>query len=259
MKVYGSFTKNNNVHYFFGNVDLINNTVIIENEEAHHCAKVLRLKEGNIIGILPHQNTASEKSAIYIAELTSINKKQCQASIKEIRKVETPSPRTHLIISPPKNNERIEWLVEKSVELQAYSLLFVKSERCIRKTLNLERLKKIILSAAKQCGNPLLPKIELFDNLKNLIRQISINNGFYILLHCEKSVHKIKLSANFLYQIKQEYSDIYVFIGPEGDWTSNEINTMLSSLKKISEIDMGNIRLRSETAAISILSVLRIE
>lgn len=245
------------MHYFFGHVDLANNLTIIENEEAHHCATVLRLKEGDIIGILTLEKD-NNPIVIYKAELIRVHKKECQAIIKDSRIFEPPSVKIHLIISPPKSNERLEWLVEKAVELQAFSLLFVKSKRCIRSTLNIDRLKKIALAASKQAANPLCPEVKFFTHLQDLSRETLKPTALYLLLHCKESDRKIKINTNFLEQIKEKkYPDIYVFVGPEGDWTVEEINFVLNKFSDTLEINLGDTRLRTETAAIDMLCVLR--
>ncbi|MCX7728285.1 MAG: 16S rRNA (uracil(1498)-N(3))-methyltransferase [Bacteroidia bacterium] len=247
------------MHYFFGYIDQDTNHLIIENDEAHHCAIVLRLKKGDIIGVLiANAHHTQDNHIVFIAELLDVHKKRCIAIIKEKRFFQKPSITVHLVVSPPKNNERLEWLVEKSVELQATSILFIKSERCIRKNINIDRLKNIALAAAKQSINPILPEIMEFPNFQTLLLHISISPALYLLPHCDISDKKLNFDIEFIQQIQQKNcKNIYVFIGPEGDWSKNEIDTMLSQLNPIFEIQLGGTRLRTETAAIYILSVLR--
>ncbi len=246
------------MHYFFAHIDFENQEVILEKEEAHHCATVLRLKQGDLIGVFDLNDT-SEKRSIFQAELIRVHKKQCIGKIKTTTLFQPPSISIHLVISPPKNNERLEWLAEKSVELQASVLLFVKSERCIRKNLNIDRIKNILASAAKQSINPILPEIIQFNSLNTLLNSINTKDALYLLLHCEPSGRKIFITPSFLQQIKEKgIQHIYAFIGPEGDWTKEEINLILSTLPNVFEIDLLPTRLRTETAAICILSSLRI-
>lgn len=243
------------LHYFFGTIDKEKNIAWLENEEAHHCAVVLRMNVDDVIGIL---NSSENKEAILKARLVSVHKRQCVAEIIEQQLFQPPVFKSHLVISPPKNNERLEWIVEKAVELRVSSLLFVKSDRCIRKSLNLERLKNISLSAAKQSANPVLLKLEMQNDINYLKNEILTDDAVYLLLHCYPA-SKINLSLELLENIqKLGKKNIYVFIGPEGDWTEEEVNWIKQHFQPLLEINLGKTRLRTETAAIQIASVLSI-
>ncbi len=229
------------------------NTISIENEEARHCAVVLRLKTGNTVGVL------NKNGWICIAELSSINKKQCSGKIIEIKNYSPPKIKLHLIVSPPKNNARLECLVEKAVELQVWSVLFVKSKRCIRRNINLDRLKQIADAAAKQSAHPFPVHLQEYPSIHDILNTVEQKKAISFLLHCEPSLEKIKFNSEFLYEIQeQSFANIYTFIGPEGDWTKEEINTIQSKLKKVYEIDLGDTRLRTETAAILIAAAGKI-
>jgi 16S rRNA (uracil1498-N3)-methyltransferase len=252
------------MHYFIGKIDLEEKLVYLDKEESHHCAVVLRLKEGEKIGVLQTSN----EYAIYIAELLSISKNECVGKIIEKKIFLSPKINTHLIISPPKNNERLEWLVEKCVELQAHSLIFIKSERCIRKSINLDRLSKLSISAAKQSANPILVQLEFFQSFSNLIHHLSeYSNKHHLLAHCEKSENKISITPDYLIQLQnKKIKDVFIWIGPEGDWTHEEIQIIkgiptmdLFDKKEITvdEINLGSTRLRTETAAIYVLSLMK--
>lgn len=242
------------MHYFFGNIIKDSHQVILVEEEAHHCAVVLRLKEGEQIGVL------NKKGTVYIAELVSIHKKQCIGKIISENEVLPPKIKFHLVVSPPKNNERLEWLVEKAVELQVESFHFVFSDRCIRKQLNLDRMIKIRDAAMKQSINPYSAEIYSYNNLKTLINMLSNDaNTEYFLLHCLENKEKQLLRPELLLQIEKSHiQNVYAFIGPEGDWTIDEIQMIKENLKNVREIDLGKIRLRTETAAIYLASVMKL-
>lgn len=241
------------MHYFFGNINKDLNQVILVDEEAHHCSVVLRLKEGELIGVL------DKKGIVYIVELISVHKKQCVGKIISENKFLPPKTKFHLVVSPPKNNERLEWLVEKAVELQVWAFHFVFSDRCIRKHLNIERMSKIRDAAMKQSINPYSAEIYFYNNLKTLINAI-LNDlkSEYFLLHCLENNEKQLLQPELLLQLqKQQPQNVYAFIGPEGDWTIDEIQLIKEQLNNVREIDLGKIRLRTETAAIYLASVLK--
>lgn len=243
------------MQYFFGSIDPSENIARLEGEEAHHCAVVLRLKTGEKIGVF------DSSGKIYLAELISVHKKECIGKITTIKEYPSPKTKLHLIISPPKNNERLEWLIEKSVELQVWSLQFVLSERCIRKTLNIERLTRIRHAAAKQSGNPYLPLLSEYKSFNQFIEHlpassIPANSCLHLVLHCYES-NKINFDLTLLQQIKNHYSDVYAYIGPEGDWTIEEIEIMKQKLTPILEVHLGDIRLRTETTVLNVAALIK--
>ncbi len=243
------------MHYFFGSIKDSENLVRLEGEEAHHCAVVLRLKAGEKIGVL------DVSGKIYLAELISVHKKECLGKITSIKEYPPPKTKLHLVISPPKNNERLEWLIEKSVELQVWSLQFALSDRCIRKGLNLERLTKIRNTAAKQSGNPYLPLLFEYKSLNQFIEALPTssfhsNSNLHLVLHCYE-YNKINFDLTLLQQIKNLYSNVYAYIGPEGDWTIKEIEIIKQKLTPVLDVHLGDIRLRIETAAINVAALIK--
>ncbi|GAB4201737.1 MAG: 16S rRNA (uracil(1498)-N(3))-methyltransferase [Bacteroidia bacterium] len=220
------------------------------------------MKAGDSVGILVPRHIKEQKPSVYTAHLTEVHKKRCVAKIENVLYFQPPNVNIHLIVSPPKNNERLEWLVEKSVELQVTSLMFVYSERCIRKTLNIDRLSNICISAAKQSVNPILPPIKEYKSISGLLDDLSKRasvSEMFLLFHCESTSNKTPFNTDTLHTIqKQNITDIYALIGPEGDWTKNEIGYFLSTLHNVIEADMGTTRLRTETASIHVLSALRL-
>ena len=242
------------MNYFFGSLNENKTLFFLRRDEWHHCVNVLRLKEGDEVGVLTHQG---EKG---IARLLKVHKNECVAEIVQIESVLLPDPKIHIVVSPPKNSERLEWMVEKLSELQVSSILFVKSDRCVRKQINIKRLEQIVFSSCKQSINPHPPVLYEPKNLSNLIQEVVQNkNSLFLLLHCYSSESKKKLNTEFLQNIqKNKYARIYSFIGPEGDWTEYERVEILNQLNPCIEIDLGTSRLRTETAAIHIAAVLRI-
>lgn len=240
------------MNYFFGKVDESVHTIILEHEEAHHCAVVLRLKSGDTIGVL------TQNGNVYHAELISVHKKQCTAKIISLKKYPEAKIKRHLVVAPPKNNDRLEWLVEKATELQVSSILFVKSERCIRKSINMNRLQEIVKAAMKQSINPFYTHLLEFKNLNDFLHTTFSPNSKYLLFHCEESPDKPTLTLSWLENIKDaNVSDVYALIGPEGDWSMQEIQNIKSFLTtNVYELSLGEYRLRTETAAVAIASML---
>lgn len=241
------------MNYFFGSLNENKTLFFLRRDEWHHCVNVLRLKEGDEIGFLTQQGDKG------IARLLKVHKNECVAEIVQIESVLLPYPKIHIVVSPPKNSERLEWMVEKLSELQVCSILFVKSDRCIRKQINIKRLEQIVFSSCKQSINPHPPLLHDYKKLSDVFQELSHKEwSLFLLLHCIPSGRKKKLNPEFLWDIqKNNYSDIYSFIGPEGDWTEYEKVEILNQLNPCIEIDLGANRLRTETAAIHIAAVLR--
>ncbi|MBI71885.1 MAG: 16S rRNA (uracil(1498)-N(3))-methyltransferase [Candidatus Marinimicrobia bacterium] len=229
---------------FFYSDDIYNDIIKLNTYESKHCIRVLRKKEGQSL------NVVDGKGTLYQGKLVSITKKNCHVRIDKI--FENYSCRDyyiHIAISPVKNHDRIEWFVEKSIEIGVDEISFIKCERTHRKKIKLERLHRTALSAMKQT---LKAKIPIINDIIDFDDFVNINNksNMYIC-HLENEYRKD------LFHYRKEISDNYkncILIGPEGDFTSNEIK--LSKKMNYHPITLGTSRLRTETAGIVSCSIL---
>ena len=122
--------------------------------ESQHCVKVLRMKEGDEIGIIDGRGTR------YRAEIVLAHPKRC--SVRLLEKVAAPNPWTaqvHVAIAPTKNLDRIEWFAEKTTEIGIDSITLLRCRFSERKELKTERLNKILVSAMKQSLKAVLPQL----------------------------------------------------------------------------------------------------
>ncbi len=209
---------------------------------AKHCVQVLRMKEGDRLDITNGLGLLAE------ATLVSANKKN--ASITIVKEFTTPAPTQKIIlgISLLKNAIRLEWLFEKATEMGIHSLVPLVCERTIHERYKLERMQNIVQSAmiqSKQTYLPLLMPPTQFSDF--LVQNQSLSTIKYIA-HCEPtekiSIKEIALS-----------NDCLLLIGPEGDFTPAEIKKALD--QNYHPIHLGNTRLRTETAGLFALSVLK--
>lgn len=203
--------------------------------ESRHIIKVLRKKEGDILHI------TNGKNYFFTAEVISANDKKCQVHIIEIKK-EIPSRNysVKIAIAPTKSNDRFEWFLEKATEIGIDEIQPIICKHSERKVLKIERLQKVVITAMKQSLQFQLPLLHKTITFKEFINQ-DIKGDKYIA-HCEKT------NKNKLKSLVQENSDVTILIGPEGDFSPDEIQLALQN--DFIPVSLGATRLRTETAGI---------
>ena len=215
------------------------NEVILDKVESHHCIHVLRKIKGDIITVIDGKGSFIEAEIIYA------NAKQVTAQIKAIIKEEITPPHLHIAIAPTKNMERFEWFLEKATELGIDEITPMICRHSERRNLNEERCHKILLSAIKQSGKAMLPKLNSLMPFEKFITEVKAQNKF--IAHCypsEKTTLKDVLNSN----------DILLAIGPEGDFNLAEVDTAKQNGFK--DLSLGKSRLRTETAGVYVCAVL---
>ena len=212
----------------------IENDKALNEDESRHAIKVLRLKEGDKIEVLDGKGSA------YVAEISVANSKKCEVAILSKIAHQKRAYSVEIIVSPTKNADRIEWLLEKATEIGIDKLTLIQTDRTERKKVRIDRLEKIAISAMKQSKTYHLPLISELSSFKDVLNVKFTGQRF--IAHCieDKKAHlKTQMSPKDNYQI---------LIGPEGDFTSEEIELAISSGFK--PVTFGENRLRTETAAL---------
>jgi len=217
------------------------NNIKLSSLESHHCSIVLRKSIGDQIEILDGIGNQ------YICKITDNNKKQVIANILDKNFHKNQGYNIHLIIAPTKSQDRIEWLVEKSIEIGVSKISFIKTNRTLRKKINIDRINKIAISAMKQSGQFYLPHINNLNSFKNVVSNLSGRQLFIAHLEDQK---RRKIS-----EIYQKNNDCCIMIGPEGDFTIDEID--LAKKNNFESVTLGNSRLRTETAGIYAVSMVK--
>lgn len=205
-------------------------------EESNHAVRVLRLKEGQDITIV------DGKGQSVIAEITNANKKKLGFNIKESYKEEFPKRHIHIAIAPTKNMDRFSFFVEKVIEIGIEKITPIRTKNSERKVLNIEKVRKNAISALKQSGNLFLPEIEELTDYQDFISN-KIEKAQCFIAHCEEDGEKKELKN----EIDLE-KNVVILIGPEGDFTPEEIN--LAKQNTFLPVSLGASRLRTETAGI---------
>ena len=210
--------------------------------ESKHCTKVLRRKAGDKILI------TDGKGFLYEAVITVANPAECKFEIQERKSEEVKSFGIHIAISPTRHPDRLEWFVEKAVELGVDRITIMNCEHTEQSHYKLERLEKIAISAMKQSLRLTLPNIEGPIDFKKVIDDTLVVSKF--IAHVDAS------NTHHLKNIAPPDSIYLVLIGPEGDFSPLELQ--LAAAKKIVKVSLGSNRLRTETAGLAACHILNL-
>ena len=203
-------------------------------DESRHIVKVLRKSIGDTLHI------TNGKGWLFTAQVAGPNSNKC--NVKIISKTFRPKHgyNLHLAVAPTKMNDRYEWFLEKATEIGIDSITPIICEHSERKTIKPERFERILQSAMKQSLSCHLPKLNPAIPFKDFIVQDF--NGHLFIAHCEETNRKS------LKSLLKPKTNITILIGPEGDFSTNEIETALKN--HFIPVTLGETRLRTETAAI---------
>ena len=225
--------------YLFYTPD-IETSHFLSEEESAHCVRVLRYEKGDEILL------TDGRGSTYHARITNPHPRHCEFEIISQEKQEkTHNIYLHVAIAPTKNIERIEWMVEKCTEIGVDEITPLLCRFSERKNLRNDRLKKIILSAAKQSLTPYLPKLNELTDFATLMQQYSkgkYENMDKYIAHCYKD-EKCELKDAL-----QRGRDVLILIGPEGDFSEQEVE--LAIAQGFVPVGLGRSRLRTETAGV---------
>jgi len=210
--------------------------------ESKHCTKVLRKKAGDKIHI------TDGKGFLYEAMITVAAPGECKFDIQNRKPEEAKSFSIHIAISPTKHPDRLEWFVEKAVELGVDRITLMACEHTEQSHFKLERLDKIAISAMKQSLRLSLPTIEGLTDFKTMIEDTSALSKF--IAHVDEG------NPGHLMIMAPRNSHYLVLIGPEGDFSSHELQ--LADKKKFLKVSLGSHRLRTETAGLSACHILNL-
>jgi len=211
-------------------------------EESKHCIRVLRQREGEAIKI------TDGKGFFYDAAITKADAHQCAFEIKKKLPENKKGFTIHIAISPVKNPERIEWFVEKSVEIGVDEITFIECKNTERSRIKTERVEKIAISAMKQSLKATLPQINSLQQFSDVIGNCKEVSRYIAYVD--------KTNPHLLKNLAKEKGDYIVLIGPEGDFTNEELQlAMKNGFQKIS---LGSSRLRTETAGLAACHTLNL-
>lgn len=206
-------------------------------QEAQHAIKVLRLTEGSDIFLIDGEG------CFYEAEVTMASKKRCFYAIrKKLPQQKTWRGSIHLAIAPTKMMERMEWMVEKSVEIGVDEITFLDCQFSERHTLRTDRVEKIMVAAMKQSRKPYKTIINTMTPFNDFIAHAP--EGRKYIAHCYDEIER----NDFFNELQTLNPDekVTVLVGPEGDFSIDEVKLAIDN--GFEPISLGNSRLRTETA-----------
>jgi 16S rRNA (uracil1498-N3)-methyltransferase len=204
-------------------------------EESKHIIRVLRRKTGDEIFL------TNGKGYLFKGIITEDNPIACLAEIIDKKLISKPgNSYLHIAIAPTKNINRLEWFIEKATEIGIDEITPIKCDHSERSNLKMERLEKILISAIKQSQQLWLPKLNPMMPLRNLINRSFNGQKFIAFVDTEN-----KTSLKSAYHHNQ---DCLILIGPEGDFSEEEVRLAISA--GYLQISLGENRLRTETAAL---------
>ncbi len=215
-------------------------------EESKHAVRVLRLVEGDTISI------TDGCGSLFSCRIVDANPKRCSVVVESTIEEFEPLPYSlTMCVAPTKNIERFEWFLEKATEIgisEVYPLLTAHSER---KAIKWEREAKVITSAMKQSLKAYHPTLHEITPFKGMIAR-NINIAERYIAHCSEA--QSSEGKHYLGDLTTGKGSIEIMIGPEGDFSPEEVRAALA--KGYREISLGTQRLRTETAAVMAVAIV---
>lgn len=247
---------------FFVKEDQIkDNEIIILGQDVNHIKKVLRAKKGDELQICNSQNGEN-----FLCEINDLENENIICKIKEKINKNVESNIEVTIFQGLPKSDKMEYIIQKSVELGVHDITPVEMKRCVvklnekDKIKKIERWQKISEGAAKQCGRNIIPTINNVINVKNICNQIP--NYDIVLVAYEKEnkntlKNELEKLKNMVKETKQEKIKIAVVIGPEGGLEEQDVKMLKENNAKV--ITLGKRILRTETVALNTLSIIMYE
>jgi len=227
--------------FYINEYDTSQKEIVLEEDTSRHVVQVLRMTEGEKL------NLTDGKGSLIIAEVIDAHKKHCSVKIIDTRFTTHDSRKVAIAISLLKNTSRFEWFLEKATEIGVSEIIPLICERTEKQKFRYDRMKGICISAmlqSKQTWLPILHEPKQFNHLA--IEQFDDQQKF--IAHCEESGQKNNLSTI------QPFNHSTILIGPEGDFTKQEIELALQN--NFIPVGLGETRLRTETAGIVAATLL---
>jgi len=223
--------------------DISGNLYSLNEEESRHCQKVLRLREGDPVHLTDGRGT------LFAARITDLQSRR--VTVEVVSRQDGFGQRDyslHLAVAPTKNIDRFEWFLEKATEIGVDEITPLICDHSERRHLRTDRLEKVITAAVKQSLKAYHPKLNEPVLLEKFLAfrppRILANH-----LPENKFMAYITPGVPLLKQLYQKGADAVILIGPEGDFSPDEVEAATSSGYQV--ISLGKSRLRTETAAIA--------
>jgi 16S rRNA (uracil1498-N3)-methyltransferase len=234
--------------FYNSEISIETKQITFDKIESKHIVRVLRKEENDILKI------TNGKGFLFDAKIRLASDKKCIADIISFE--EKPKPWNyylHIAIAPTKNNDRIEWFLEKATEIGIDEITPIICSNSERRVIKRERFEKILLAAMKQSLKFTLPKLNAPIKLNEFINQDF--DGRVCIAHCESlEKNSEQEEKKLLKSIIEPSEKTTILIGPEGDFSSEEIKKCME--KNMIPISLGESRLRTETAGLVVVNTI---
>lgn len=225
--------------------DILTNPLLPESD-SQHCIRVLRKQFGDIIDVI---DGAGHRLKCRIVDP---HPKRTLLEIVESEDVALPwTGNITVAVAPTKHIDRMEWLVEKLVEIGINRFVPLLCAHSERKEIKRERIEKIAISAMKQSLKTWLPQIDEMTPIKSFIEEFKVSNTMRYVAYCDPEIPRRDLAKEL-----KAHTDTVILIGPEGDFSPEEIRSAINS--GFIPISLGDCRLRTETAALAACQTIHV-
>ena len=218
---------------------------VLPESDSGHCIRVLRLRMGDEISVI------DGKGCRFLCRIIDPHPKRTLLEVTAKEYIPNPWPgEITLAVAPTKNIDRMEWLVEKLTEIGVNRFVPILTKRSERKEIKTERLEKIAVSAMKQSLKTSLPQVNAMTSLKDFVNECKAEQRF--VAYCDDTMPRHALAQCVIPKAKSTA----ILIGPEGDFTPDEIEMTISA--GFIPVTLGDCRLRTETAALAAVQTIHV-
>jgi len=234
--------------FYIAAFDRIQKEIILDEETSKHIVQVLRMKTGESL------NLTDGKGNLLTTEIIDDHKKHCLVEVKSQIQIPKSKRNISIAISLLKNANRFEWFLEKATEIGITEIIPLICERTEKEKFRQERMQGILISAmlqSQQCWLPVLQEPVAYVRILEDFKALQKLYDQKFIAHC---VDEEK--ANLADLVNESLNSQIILIGPEGDFTKEEIDLALQL--HFTPVSMGNTRLRTETAGVVAASLLRL-
>ena len=217
--------------------------VMLDEDTSKHVVQVLRMQNGEQLQL------TDGKGNLFTCQITDNNRKRCTVAVEQTQNYQPQTTNVTIAISLLKNSSRFEWFLEKATEIGVTEIIPLICERTEKTAFKFERMNSILISAMLQSQQTFLPVLQEPQKFNQLAIQSFTNYGKYIA-HCEDENNKQPLTNKLINQSVNKL----ILIGPEGDFTTTEIELALQN--NFTAVSLGKTRLRTETAGMVAATLL---
>ena len=221
--------------------DIDQGALYLSEEESRHAVTVLRYQNGEVLELTNGQGS------VFNVRIIKADSRKCLFEIVDRKDFPEKKISIHIAIAPTKNMDRTEWFIEKSVEIGIDQISFILCKNSERKSINMERVEKIAVSAMKQSGQYWLPELKPLTPIKEIL-QTSASQKF--IAYVDQS------NPHHLQSLALPDKNYLVLIGPEGDFSKEEL--LIAEESGFSKVSLGATRLRTETAGVAACHILNL-